>query len=133
MTRARIATLYFALQSVLIVAWWSVLVVSPGARLLFEAGNSPSTLNAFAPGDACIVALGLYVGARRGHGSSASIEWMVTGAMSYAAFYTITLAIRHQSSPLGAILMTSGAMASVWAAAVLSRRASPSAPTCPGS
>jgi drug/metabolite transporter (DMT)-like permease len=131
MRRRRIAIGYLVLQAIAIAAWWGVMMIAPSVRSAFAPSASEEILLAFAPSDALVVALGLYVAVRRGEGRSDIAGWLIAGAMSYATLFTITMAARHLAPTAGAVLMTPAAMASCWAAAVLSRRG-PSSPLSSG-
>jgi hypothetical protein len=126
-SRRRLATGYLALQSVAIAAWWTVMMILPSVRSSFAPSGSEDILLAFAPGDALVVALGLYVGIQRGGGRSDIAGWLIAGAMSYATLFTIAIAAWRLAPSAGAMLMTPAAMASCWAATVLSRRGPSSA------
>jgi hypothetical protein len=125
MKHQRIATAYFVLQSAGIAAWWLMILIDPGARLAFGF-RDVTMLLAFAPGDLSVVALGIYIGMRHGRGASAFIAPVLAGAMLYAALYTLAATFAHRAALLSAVLMVPAAIASTWAAAVLSRRASSS-------
>jgi hypothetical protein len=121
--RRRLAAGYFLVQASAVAAWWTLLAVSPAARPYFALREAPiAALGAFAPGDLGLVVLAsLVVGIRRGRGSSGPLAWIVAGAMSYGAAYTISSAALGISSALGAILMVPAAVASLLAASELTR------------
>jgi hypothetical protein len=123
--RRRLAVWYFLAQASAVVAWWALLAALPAAWPLFALRESPrAVLGAFAPGDVGVVALGsALVAWRHGRAWAGALAWVVAGAMSYAASYTATALLLGVAPPLGACLMVPAAVASVAAAAILSRDA----------
>lgn len=122
MISPRLARTYFGIQAVAFATWWVVLAVRAPARSLFRAAGAPdSTLLAFAPGDllltlgSAVVALGAD-GRRRCPGP---LAWLVAGATAYGAMYTLALALGGAAAPLGAVLMTPAALASLVCARAL--------------
>jgi hypothetical protein len=129
MPSTRTARLYLLLQGGAVLGWWAVLLLWPASRALFLVHGAPEiTLSAFAAGDLAIVGAGsLAVGASRDRAWAAPLAWIVAGAMTYAALYTILTALVGATGPLGALLMTPAAAASLVSAMVLQAAARPPA------
>lgn len=123
--RTALARGYFALQGIAVIAWWAMLLFLPATRTAFAIrGAPPIALDAFAPGDLGLVAIGsLLVAAFTSRAWSGTLAWVVAGAMVYAALFTIATAITGASGPLGALLMMPAAIVSVGGASVLGRSA----------
>ena len=123
---ARLARLYFVVQGVAVVAWWSMLLLRPATRTMFEVRDAPDiALLAFAPPDLVILACGsLLVAALYGRRIASVLAWLVAGAALYGALYTLTTAVTGVAPWIGAVLMTLAAMASIVAANSLSRESS---------
>ena len=121
----RLAGMYFVIQAVAVVAWWAVLVAAPSTQSYFTMRDAPfATLGSFAPGDLGLLALGSsVVGIRMGRGWTIYLAWAVSGALLYAAGYTVTAAASGVSSPVGALLMVPAALASIAASVTLSPHA----------
>ena len=113
----RLARAYLALQALAVAAWWVALYARPPLRALFRPPAAPdATLLAFAPGD-LLLALGSALAAASPARPARSIAaWLVAGAMSYAAAYTVVLAVTCAAGWLGAILMAPAALGSLAAA-----------------
>lgn len=121
--RPRLAAIYFLAQAIGIAAWWALLAIAPAVRPLFALRNAPlAALGAFAPGDLVLIGVGSVVVAWQAYrGRGAALAWVVSGAMAYAAVYTLAAAVLRLAPALGAVLMVPAAGASLGAAAVLSR------------
>lgn len=110
----RSASVYFALQSIAVAAWWILLFFVPTLRVHFQMGDSETILLAFWLPDLFLLILGslaasvfcfLVI-------KFASIAaWFVVGAISYAALYCLAFALLSDSGWLGVTLMFS---AMIW-------------------
>lgn len=122
MISSRLARTYFGILAIAVATWWVLLAVRPPARSLFRAAGAPdATLLAFAPGD-LLLALGsaaVALAADGRHRWRAPLAWLVAGATTYGALYTIALALGGAVSPLGAALMTPATLASLACARAL--------------
>lgn len=126
MNSRRLARAYFLVQAIAVTAWWLILAVNHNARALFITRDVPfHTLGAFVTGDLMIIALGSAIISFRGERwESSSLAWLVTGAVVYAALYTVTAAIAGLATIMGAILMVPAATASVVSSIAISRNES---------
>ena len=105
----RYAQLYFAVQGVAVIAWWFVLWIRPGTRELFriEAEFETSLLAFFFP-DVVFIAFGsiatsILISIRNRY--DVAVVWLVTGAVSYATFYTLATSLMTNHGWLGVTLM----------------------------
>ena len=117
--RSRLARSYFALQAAAVVAWWVALWVRPEWRAAFRPFSAPdAVLLSFAPGDLLMLGVGSALVAWPGHHQRhrRGLALVVTGATSYAALYTLSLALTGAATSLGALLMCPAAVASGLAA-----------------
>jgi protein-S-isoprenylcysteine O-methyltransferase Ste14 len=102
------ASIYFALQSAAVLAWWVLLFFVPTSRSFFQMGDSETTLLAFWLPDLFLLAIGsLSVSAFCFFESKLTITavWFVTGAISYAALYCLAFAFLTDTGWLGVTLM----------------------------
>ncbi|HMQ02477.1 MAG TPA: methyltransferase [Pyrinomonadaceae bacterium] len=105
----RTAALYFFLQGILVIAWWAMLIAMPESRDWFQLeANSKISLFAFWLPDAVLIAMASlaagYLVSSRNRFETAAI-WLLTGAVSYAALYTLAFAMMTDRGWLGAVLM----------------------------
>ena len=93
----RYAATYFALQGALTLLAWAVIFLWPPIRPHFQPPGSPEILMmAFFVPDMLLFTGGSFAAARglaRGAGWGSSAAWLVTGAMGYAALYTLTISL----------------------------------------
>jgi protein-S-isoprenylcysteine O-methyltransferase Ste14 len=104
----RSASVYFALQSVAVAAWWILLYFVPASRVYFQMGDSETVLLAFWLPDLFLLALGSFVasvGCFLGNKFASIAAWFVVGAISYAAFYCLAFALLSDTGWLGVTLM----------------------------
>lgn len=105
----RLAAAYLAVQGAAVALWWVLLAVRPGARRLFYPEGAPEeVLLAFWLPDLLLMAAGsgaaaVMVGRRAA--ASAAVLWAVTGAVTYASLYTLTLSLLMDGGWLGPTLM----------------------------
>ncbi|MBK9155833.1 MAG: isoprenylcysteine carboxylmethyltransferase family protein [Chloracidobacterium sp.] len=105
----RTAALYYLLQGLGVIAWWILLVAYPESRGWFQLeANSQLSLFAFWLPDALLIAAGslitAYLTFSRNRFESAA-TWLLTGAVSYAMFYTLAFAMMTDRGWLGVVLM----------------------------
>lgn len=105
----RSAAIYFGLQGRGVIAWWTVLFAVPNARQHFLLERSSEfSLLAFWLADLAFLGAGSLAAAwfcfRRDQYSQIA-SWFVTGAISYAAVYTLAFAMITDHGWLGVILM----------------------------
>ncbi len=103
------ARVYFLMQGVGVCVWWLMLVAAPETRAPFIPKNtSDVSLLAFWLPDLLLIAAGSIVAAAaiyyRSRYKTAAM-WLVTGATSYAALYTIVLSALTDGGWLGVVLM----------------------------
>ena len=117
------ARAYFLLQAAAVAGWWIIIAIVPQARTLFVIRDAPfAVIEAFAAGDLVMIALGsALVGI--GRVRSASLAWIIAGAVIYAALYTVTAAVLQIMPLWGMLLMVPAAVASVVSASLLSQHA----------
>ena len=119
----RSAALYFVFQGLGVAAWWMMLYVWPETREPFQLETASDTsLLAFLIPDILFIAAGSVAVAAflrlRNKFETAAI-WLVTGAVSYAAIYTVALALKTDSGWLGvAMMLTAMLWSGVFATAV---------------
>ncbi len=103
------ATVYYLLQGLAASGWWAALFLKPEVRIFFRLEpGSDVLLIAFALPDALFWSLGSFatgflIYTRNRYALPAM--WLVTGATSYAAIYTFSLAVMTDSGWLGVVLM----------------------------
>jgi hypothetical protein len=120
-TVARLGQLYLALQGVLALAWWVMLLVAPDTRRHFLAPAAPDiTLLAFLIPDVVLFA-GAALLAAYGLARGAAWAWPVlclhAGAAAYAALYCIGLTVLTRGGGwLGAVLMAPSLVVPPWLA-----------------
>jgi hypothetical protein len=118
----RLAVRYFALQALAITAWWIVLATVPASLHWFAPESfPPRTLGAFAPADFGVVIASAMVAWGNTRPWAIPLAWVVAGAMTYAAVYTLTAAMLGVGTLLSVILMVPVAIASLAAATALAR------------
>lgn len=105
----RTASFYFALQGSAVIAWWIALVGYPSLRSVFalEPGSETSLL-AFWFADLAFLGIGSLVAgylAWREHEAMQPAMWFVTGAISHATIYALSLAMMRDQGWLGVLLM----------------------------
>jgi len=103
------AAIYFAVQGLAVIAWWTVLFFAPASRRYFLLDrNSETSLLAFWLADLSFLGVGSLVAAwlcNRDHEYKKIATWFVTGAVSYVAIYCVTLAVMTDFGWLGVTLM----------------------------
>jgi len=124
----RLAVQYFVVQAIAIAAWWIGLATIPSAWSWFAPASAPrGTLAAFAPSDIGVVIASALVAWGHRRPWAVPLAWIIAGAMTYAAIYTVAAVIVGLATLLSAILMIPVAIASITAAAALTRDASANA------
>jgi len=113
----RAAAGYFALQGVLVLAWWGMLWRIPSTRAWFTPPGWPeSALTAFWMPDLAVAAGGSLAAAwltvRRGRAAGAA-RWLVAGAMAYGTLYCLGASLATGGAWLSVALMVPGALASI--------------------
>jgi hypothetical protein len=127
----RLAVRYFYLQAAAIALWWAGMLFVPGVRtLFFPADVTPRSIGAFLPGDVGIVVASLVVASSNQRRWAVPLAWIVAGAMAYATLMTTVHWMLGSSTWLSAMLMVPATIASVAAAAALTRHADD--PVSPG-
>lgn len=104
----RFAALYFLLQGAGVIAWWILLLTVPSFRLLFQFGDDDTSLWAFSLPDLVFLGTGSIVAGMLCLRNSQFVPialWCVAGSVSYATFYTLSLAFITDSGWLGVLLM----------------------------
>lgn len=105
----RSAAIYYAIQGVAVIAWWTVLFAVPGSRKYFLLERSSEfSLLAFWLADLSFLGIGSLVAAwlcLRHNDYSRIAAWFVTGAISYAAVYCFAFAMITDHGWLGVVLM----------------------------
>ena len=120
-TVARLGQVYLALQGVLALAWWVVLLVAPETRRHFLAPGAPDvTLLAFLIPDVILFAgasmLAAY-GLARGTAWAWPVLCLHAGAAAYAALYCIGLTLMSSGGAwFGAALMAPSLVVPPWLA-----------------
>jgi hypothetical protein len=121
--RSRFARGYFALQALAVSGWWLALLLRPEWRAAFRPDPAPDVvLLALAPGDLLLMGLGSVLVAWSGPQRvrlRRALAWLVAGATSYGALYTLALAFAGAVPPVGALLMCPAAVACALAAFAL--------------
>lgn len=110
MEKVRIwASVYFVLQGAGVIGWWLLLLIVPDSRLLFVLeGNRETSLMSFWLADLVLIAMGSFAAAfliSRQNKYAGAAVWMVTGAVSYATFYTFAFVMTTDRGWLGVVLM----------------------------
>lgn len=105
----RSAAIYYAIQGLSVIAWWIVLFAVPALRRFFVLEQkSEFSLLAFWLADLAFIGIGSLVAAWfcfRRHEYSQIVSWFVSGAVSYAAVYTLALAMITDYGWIGVTLM----------------------------
>lgn len=116
-----LGTAWFALQALLVLAWWLWLAIEPSARRWFAIDGWPDdVLLAFAAPDALLLVGGGLAAAwlrRRGAAFANACGWLVAGASLYAAVWCLGASLRHGSGWLASAAMLPHAMLCTWSAA----------------
>jgi protein-S-isoprenylcysteine O-methyltransferase Ste14 len=105
----RSAFLYFAIQGLAVITWWIILYARPVVRSYFQLEpESQNSLIAFWLPDLVFIASGslaaaLLIYLQNKYESAAM--WFVTGAVSYAAVYTLAFSLMTDRGWLGVTLM----------------------------
>lgn len=102
------ASIYFAVQGLAVIAWWSLLFFVPLSRPFFQMGASEEVLLAFWLPDLFLLAVGsLAVSVFCWFDSKFLVIalWFVVGAISYATFYCLAFTLLTDSGWLGVTLM----------------------------
>lgn len=103
------AAIYFAVQSIAVIAWWATLYLYPSARKYFQLEQySETSLLAFWLADLAFISAGSFVTAWLCATDSplkTIPAWFVTGCVSYAAVYTFVFASMADAGWLGVVLM----------------------------
>jgi hypothetical protein len=107
--RVRLATAYLIAQSILVAAWWLVIVLMPDVRGRFRPNDAPdSMLLAFWLADVVCIVLASAVSAwlvlRRDPRRVVSLAF-TSGALVYASLYCATLTFLTREAWLGVVLM----------------------------
>lgn len=109
MKEKRAAAIYFALQGAGVALWWLLLFSVPAARKYFALeNNSEVSLMAFWLADLSFLAAGSLVTSwliLRENKHAPLAMWLVTGAVSYAALYSLAFTYNTDTGWLGVILM----------------------------
>jgi hypothetical protein len=108
---------YFALQGLLVVAWWALLFARPELAAYFQAPASPAVnLFAFLLPDLAVAAAGSFAASalslRRSPMAPHAI-WLVAGGVTYAALYCVALWLATGAAWLGVALMAPAAALSL--------------------
>lgn len=103
------AALYFVVQGLGVIAWWILLIAWPDSRLMFVLEpNRETSLLAFWLADLLFVAAGSLTAVvliyRRNRYTIPAI-WLVAGAVSYAALYTLAFVLFTDRGWLGVVMM----------------------------
>jgi protein-S-isoprenylcysteine O-methyltransferase Ste14 len=106
----RSASIYFAIQGVAVVAWWTVLFLVPATRRYFVLeSSSESSLMAFWLADLLFLGVGSLIAAWLCIANSRYLQiaaWFVTGAFSHAVLYCLAFLLMTDIGWLGITLMT---------------------------
>jgi protein-S-isoprenylcysteine O-methyltransferase Ste14 len=118
----RASAAFFALQGVLVLAWWAMLWQAPATRAWFTPPGWPqSTLTAFWLPDLVLAAGGSLLAAwlsLRGSGAAGPARWLVAGAMAYGTLFCLGASLATDGAWLSVALMVPGALASIGLAVV---------------
>jgi len=103
------AAIYFALQSIAVVAWWLLLISIPASRKYFQLEtDSETSLLAFWLADLSLLGIASLIAGwlcLRDSRHAPTASWFVTGAVSYATLYCLTFAFFTDAGWLGSALM----------------------------
>jgi hypothetical protein len=114
---------YFALQGVLVLLWWTSLMVHPPLRDHFQPpGSPPEHLLAFWLPDLALIAAGSLAAAylrARGGRRLLAVAWIVAGAITYATLYCLALSLATGEAWLSVVLMLPAAVLSILFASAL--------------
>lgn len=106
----RSAAIYFAIQGVAVMAWWTVLYLEPATRRYFVLETSSElSLMAFWLADLLFLGIGSMIAAWLCIANSRYLQiaaWFVTGAFSHAVLYCLAFALETDVGWLGITLMT---------------------------
>jgi hypothetical protein len=110
------AAVYFALQGVLVAAWWAWLLLIPSAEMLFWAAETPrAVIVSFLLPDAILLvaaSLAAAAGLRASRVWAYSVVCVVSGAAAYSFLWTLSFAFQSGGGGLGAWLMAPAALIS---------------------
>src|SRR5262245_30419329 len=105
----RNAAIYYALQGLAVVVWWATLFVAPETRTYFQLdAESATSLMAFFVPDIIFLGIGSFAASFldfRKHRYATAAMWLVTGAISYASLYTLSVVFVTDHGWLGIALM----------------------------
>lgn len=115
-----LGTAWFALQALLVLAWWLWLAIEPAARRRFAIDGWPEgVLLAFAAPDALLLVAGGFAASwlrrRRARGADAC-AFVVAGASLYAAVWCLAASLVHGSGWLATAAMLPHALLCGWSA-----------------
>jgi protein-S-isoprenylcysteine O-methyltransferase Ste14 len=103
------AAIYYTLQGIAVIAWWTLLFFVPASRRYFQLeSNSETSLLAFWLADLSFLGMGSLVAALlcfRSSQHAPTASWFVTGAVSYATMYCLAFAFFTDTGWLGVSLM----------------------------
>ena len=124
----RLAVRYFVAQAVAIAAWWAGLATIPSAWAWFTPTGVPrESLVVFAPGDISVVIASFILAWGKWRPWATPLAWSIAGGMTYATICTLAATMIGTATALSSLLMVAAAIASVVAAAAMTRDPSPSA------
>ena len=116
---ARLASIWFVLQAVLVTLWWVWLFVQPAARAHFLPTSFPAeVLLAFAVPDLLLLVLGSLAaghGLWRGRAWSSAACWFVVGACCYATLWCTAASLRSGDAWIAVVAMAATSAGSVLA------------------
>jgi len=117
-----VATFYFNVQAGAVALWWLMLYAAPSSRAwFFPAGKLEDPLLAFVIPDLVVLSAGSALAALLRHRRRSSARWaawFVSGAVWYAASYTVAWAVLLDAPLLSVALMLAAAFGSVYCAAI---------------
>lgn len=99
---------YFVIQALTTLAWWMAVSMSPSWRMWFAFGDDGLSLRSFLPGDLVFWVVGsLAVGHGEWHGNAwtASLRWVLCGALACSVLQAASLAAISGSGWPGVLLM----------------------------
>lgn len=108
---------YLLIQAVLVVLWWLMIAANPSVRDWFSVPGSPAVnLVAFAAPDLLLITGGSVVAAlaiARRSPHRHAFSWLVAGAVTYGAVYTLAVPALTGAAWAAAALMLPAALASI--------------------
>lgn len=102
------ATIYFAFQSVAVLAWWALLLLVTDSRKYFQMGDNENILLAFWLPDLFLLGVGSLCVSLICLLESNFLQiamWFVVGTISYSSFYCLAFALMTDTGWLGVVLM----------------------------